>query len=263
MPARVIGSTLSASRGPRWRGLVRWSRARARGRPGRRPRGRTWPGGGRGPLGSVDHRPPTGPGRPATGAARPQSSPSLPGPRPAGLGPAHQPAGAAGHGRPGRLAPPGWPGPRRGIQQGRGVAVAVGVDPEGRRQPGPRAWHGGCSVQPATVGWPRPGLASPRGGRTVRGHAPGRTGFFIRPATMVGQAGAGSSRTGQPQGTPGGGQRGLGSRSLPAPACSTQTRRHRQHHSEAYCEREVDEVEWQGGRVHLHLGARRDDPPRR
>jgi hypothetical protein len=23
-----------------------------------------------------------------------------------------------------------------------------------------------------------------------------------------------------------------------------------------YCEREVDEVEWQGGRVHLHLGAR-------
>jgi hypothetical protein len=28
---------------------------------------------------------------------------------------------------------------------------------------------------------------------------------------------------------------------------------------EAYCEREVDEVQWQGGRVHLHLGARRDD----
>src|SRR5512133_2650236 len=26
------------------------------------------------------------------------------------------------------------------------------------------------------------------------------------------------------------------------------------------CEREVDEVEWQGGRVYLHLGARRDDP---
>jgi hypothetical protein len=26
-----------------------------------------------------------------------------------------------------------------------------------------------------------------------------------------------------------------------------------------HCEREVDEVEWQGGRVHLHLGARRDD----
>jgi hypothetical protein len=23
-----------------------------------------------------------------------------------------------------------------------------------------------------------------------------------------------------------------------------------------------DEVEWQGGRVYLHLGARRDDPPR-
>jgi len=31
---------------------------------------------------------------------------------------------------------------------------------------------------------------------------------------------------------------------------------------EDYYEREVDEVEWQGGRVHLHLGARRDDPPR-
>jgi hypothetical protein len=31
---------------------------------------------------------------------------------------------------------------------------------------------------------------------------------------------------------------------------------------EQYCEREVDEVEWQGGRVYLHLGARRDDPPR-
>ena len=30
---------------------------------------------------------------------------------------------------------------------------------------------------------------------------------------------------------------------------------------EDYCEREVDEVEWQGGRVYLHLGARRDDPP--
>lgn len=27
------------------------------------------------------------------------------------------------------------------------------------------------------------------------------------------------------------------------------------------CEREVDEVEWQGGRVYLHLGARRDDSP--
>jgi hypothetical protein len=36
---------------------------------------------------------------------------------------------------------------------------------------------------------------------------------------MVGQAGAGSSRTDQPQGTPRGGQRGLGSLSLPAPAC--------------------------------------------
>ena len=32
---------------------------------------------------------------------------------------------------------------------------------------------------------------------------------------------------------------------------------------EAGCEDyEVDEVEWQGGRVYLHLSARRDDPPR-
>ena len=31
---------------------------------------------------------------------------------------------------------------------------------------------------------------------------------------------------------------------------------------EDYCEREVDEVEWQGGRVYLHLGARRDNPRR-
>jgi hypothetical protein len=32
---------------------------------------------------------------------------------------------------------------------------------------------------------------------------------------------------------------------------------------EDYCEREVDEVEWQGGRVYLHLGARRENPRRR
>jgi hypothetical protein len=30
-----------------------------------------------------------------------------------------------------------------------------------------------------------------------------------------------------------------------------------------YCEREVDELELQGGRVYLHLGVRRDEPPRR
>ena len=29
------------------------------------------------------------------------------------------------------------------------------------------------------------------------------------------------------------------------------------------CERDVDEVHWQGDRVYLHLGVRRDDPPRR
>ena len=32
---------------------------------------------------------------------------------------------------------------------------------------------------------------------------------------------------------------------------------------EDYREREVDELELQGGRVYLHLGARRDEPPRR
>ena len=32
---------------------------------------------------------------------------------------------------------------------------------------------------------------------------------------------------------------------------------------EGYCEREADEVELQGGRVYLPLGARRDEPLRR
>jgi hypothetical protein len=32
---------------------------------------------------------------------------------------------------------------------------------------------------------------------------------------------------------------------------------------EAYCQRGVDDVEWQSGRVYLHLGVRRDDPPPR
>jgi hypothetical protein len=31
---------------------------------------------------------------------------------------------------------------------------------------------------------------------------------------------------------------------------------------EDYREREVHEVEWQGGRVYLPVGVRRDDPPR-
>jgi hypothetical protein len=31
---------------------------------------------------------------------------------------------------------------------------------------------------------------------------------------------------------------------------------------EAYCERELDLVELEGGRVYLHLGVRRDEPPR-
>jgi hypothetical protein len=32
---------------------------------------------------------------------------------------------------------------------------------------------------------------------------------------------------------------------------------------EQYCEREVDEVEWQGGRVYLHLGVQRDESAHR
>jgi hypothetical protein len=32
---------------------------------------------------------------------------------------------------------------------------------------------------------------------------------------------------------------------------------------EEYCEREVDEVDWQGDRVYLHLGIRRDDQRQR
>ena len=129
------------------------------------------------------------------------------------------PAGAAGHGRPGRLAPPGWPAPAVGVQHGRGVAIAVGVDPDDGVNLALEHRHRGCSFQDGDRCWHRPGWQSPRGGRTVTGHAPRRTGFSIRPATMVGQADAGSSRTDQPQGTPPGGQRGLGSRSLPAPAC--------------------------------------------
>jgi hypothetical protein len=34
---------------------------------------------------------------------------------------------------------------------------------------------------------------------------------------------------------------------------STQTKHQRQHHSEDYCERKVDELELQGGQVYLHL----------
>jgi hypothetical protein len=58
------------------------------------------------------------------------------------------------------------------------------------------------------------------------------------------------------------GWRGLGHSCCRRQPASTQTRHHKQHHSEDYCEREVDELELQGGRVYLHLGARSDDPPR-
>jgi hypothetical protein len=32
---------------------------------------------------------------------------------------------------------------------------------------------------------------------------------------------------------------------------------------EEYCEREIDDVEFQGGQIYLQLGARRYEPPRR
>jgi len=54
----------------------------------------------------------------------------------------------------------------------------------------------------------------------VTGHARlPRAVRLLHQASSSNRAGAGSSRTDQPQGTPGGGQRGLGSLSLPAPAC--------------------------------------------
>ena len=77
---------------------------------------------------------------------------------------------------------------------------------------------------------------------------------------MVGQAGAGSSRTDQPKARLAAASEDWGHSPCRRQPASTQTRHQRQPHSEEYCEREV---EWQDGRAYLHLGARRDDPPRR
>jgi hypothetical protein len=142
MAARVVCNTPSASRCPRWRGLARWSRARAWW-PARiasrasllaplRPRGR---------FGPADHRPPTlamvdqEPGQPGPIPARPFQRPHPPTWRLL----AGQPE------QPGMTGPVAWhlqggPHPAVGVQQGRGVAVAVGIDPEGRRRPGPLPW---------------------------------------------------------------------------------------------------------------------------
>ena len=109
----------------------------------------------------------------------------------------------------------------------------------------------GMAVAPsktATVGRHRPGLESPRSGRTVRGHPlradrllSGQRRWWARPVPAArGQI----SRKAHS-----GGQRGLGHSPCRRQPASTQTRHHAQHHSEDYCEREVDEVEWQGGRV--------------
>ena len=67
---------------------------------------------------------------------------------------------------------------------------------------------------------------------------------------MVGQAGAGSSRTDQPQGTPQAASEDWVTL-LPAPACQHPDQAPQQHHSKDYYEREVDEVEPYGGRVYL------------
>ena len=48
----------------------------------------------------------------------------------------------------------GGPDPAVGVQQGRGVAVAVGVDPDDGVNLTLELGHGGCSFQTATVGWP-------------------------------------------------------------------------------------------------------------
>ena len=112
--ARVVCSTRRASRWPRWRGLVRWSRAKAS-RPARMASRGVALGAvsAAGPLGPVDLHHPLALVDQKPGSARPHNTRFLPAPRPAGRGPGRRPAEAAGRGRPGRLAPPGWPGPRR------------------------------------------------------------------------------------------------------------------------------------------------------
>jgi hypothetical protein len=173
----------------------------------------------RGPLGPVDLDHPLAlvdqkPGQPGPIAARPFQRPDPPARRP-DLGQPEQP-GMAG---PVTVVPP-----RGDANPGR-CQPTVAVWKEQLPCPCSRARLTPSSgLIPTVTATPRP-CWTPTAGCgppwrcQARGHAQGRTGFSIRPAAMVGQAGAGSSRTDQPQGTPSGGQRGLGSLSLPAPAC--------------------------------------------
>jgi hypothetical protein len=106
----------------------------------------------------------------------------------------------------------GGPHSTIGVQQGRGVAVAVGVDSEGRRRPGPRAWawrllgpDGDRWLAPAWIG-----VTTPR--QDCEGSRQTADRLLIRPVPAApGQI----SRKAHLQG----GQRGLGSLSLPASAC--------------------------------------------
>jgi hypothetical protein len=227
MAARVLCSTRTASRCLRWRGLVRCSQARAS-RPTRtasrvsrlapwRPRGR-W-----GRSISTTHAP---------WSTRNRVSPAPSQPVPSN---AHtrRPAAWASASRSSQACPAWSLGTSR-------VARTRHWDPAGPRRGGRgggRPDHGvnlassmGIAVAPSdgdrSAGTGLGGVTTRR--QDGEGHAPRRTGFSIRPATMVGQAGAGSSRTDQPQGTPGGGQRGLGvtlpaGTSLPAPRKAPQT----------------------------------------
>jgi hypothetical protein len=139
MPARVLCRTRSASRYPRWRGEVVAGQGVAAGPD--RVQHSSWPRGGpRGRVGrSITVHPLTlvdqTPGQPGPIAARPFQRPHPPA-RCMHLGQPEQPGMAS----PGRLAPPGWPGPRRWGPAGPRQGGRGGGRPRGPRRPGPRAW---------------------------------------------------------------------------------------------------------------------------
>jgi hypothetical protein len=148
------------------------------------------------------------------------------------------PAGSVGTSRVARTPP-------LGASSAAACGVAVGVDPDDGVDAALSHGHRGClrprrrPLRGTGLGW------SHRGGRTVMGHALGRTGLLIRPAA-VGQAGAGSLRTDQHQGTPQGRPVRIrvtlpASTSLPAPKCR------RQYHSEEFVSRRTS-LGWCGHR---------------
>jgi hypothetical protein len=216
---------------------------------------------GRGAAWAGRSRPPTRHGRPASWSAPRHSTRSLPAPRPAGRVPGERLTGAVGHGRPGRLAPPGWPHPAVGIQQRSGVAVAVGVDADdGVNLPSSRASRlllpRRRPLAGTGLGWSHRVRQDREGARQGGQASPsGQRRWWARPVPAARGQISTKARHQTARRT---GSLSCAGASLPAP----RTRRRRQHHSEDYCEHEVDEVEWQGGRVYLHLGARRDGPPR-